>query len=394
MPPRIFSKRTAWDLGTNAFTRTQEELLRAGAPLLDLTVSNPTDCGLEADLSLLEGLKSPGALRYSPEPAGLGTAREAIARYYNQLASPVAVDAGRLVLTTSTSEAYTFCFRLLCEPGDEVLIARPGYPLFEFLAQIQDVELKRFPLFYDHGWHIDFHSLEQAITPRTRAVIVVHPNNPTGSYVSASERTRLLELCAEKRLALISDEVFFDYAFAGCPRSFADSEVALTFTLSGLSKVCGLPQMKVAWLAAAGPAPLVKQAMGRLQVISDTYLSMNAPIQHAIPAFLESRHGFQAKLRRRLMQNLRDLDEQLSRQILCRRLEVEGGWYATLHVPALRGDEELAVALMNECGVIVHPGHFFDFESEGYLVLSLMTQPERFREGAHRILEFLNKQSL
>jgi aspartate/methionine/tyrosine aminotransferase len=303
----------------------------------------------------------------------------------------VKLDPEQLLLTTSTSEAYSFAFRLLCDPEDEVLIPTPSYPLFEYLAQIQDVHLVPYELVYDHGWQIDVHSLEKAITARTRAIILVNPNNPTGSYVREGEREQLSCFCREHSLALIVDEVFFDFNLSEEKfTSVAANRDVLTFTLSGLSKVAGLPQMKVAWIATTGPRELTEPALERLEVIADTYLSMNAPVQHAIPELLGSRRDFQKQLMTRLRTNLTELDSQLSNQKLVTRLDAQGGWYATLRVPVTRTDEELAIALLRETEVLVHPGHFFDFASDGYLILSLMTPEAAFAEGVARVLRFIS----
>jgi aspartate/methionine/tyrosine aminotransferase len=293
-------------------------------------------------------------------------------------------------LTVSTSEAYTYAFRLLCDPGDEVLVPQPSYPLFEFLADLEDVKLVPYELIYDHGWQVDFHSLECAITGRTRAVLAVHPNNPTGSFVKQAEKTLLDRICKDRELAIIADEVFLDYSLgSGDELSFAGSKGALTFALSGLSKISGLPQMKVAWMAVSGPESLASDAVARLEVIADTYLSMNAPLQWALPEMLRSRKGIQDQIRARVRANLAELDLQVSRQSLCHRLVVEGGWYAILRVPAIRSDEELAVELIEKESILVQPGHFYDFTSDGYLVISLITPETQFREGMTRLLGFL-----
>lgn len=382
----MFAKRTGWDLRTNRFTQTLEELRAGGRELRDLTVSNPTTCGLQYDgLAILASLQDPASLRYEPLAKGLPNARQAVSDYYHD--KKIQLSSDDILLATSTSEAYSYLFRLLCEPGDEVLVPRPSYPLFEFLAQIQDVKLQPYSLVYDHGWQMDFHSLESARTERTRAVLMVHPNNPTGSFVHDGERKRLNDFCVQHGLAIVSDEVFLDYSFTpDPPASFAANPSALTFTLSGISKVSGLPQMKAAWMVVSGPDVLKREALARLEVIADTYLSMSAPVQLALPTLLAQRHAFQSGLRKRLQANLGELDRQLAVQKTCHRLEVEGGWYATVRVPATGGDEDLAIALMREQGVIVHPGHFFDFESEGFVILSLMTPGEDFREGSSRLL--------
>jgi alanine-synthesizing transaminase len=383
----MFARRTRWDLAANAFSRALSRRRASGASWLDLTASNPTEAGLSyAAGHILSSLSSPASLRYQPEAFGLPVAREAVARYYAELPHPVVADPARILITTSTSEAYSFCLRLLCDPGDEILVPRPSYPLFELLAGIQDVALVHYPLFYDHGWHMDLAALRGAVTPRTRAIVVVHPNNPTGSSISASEREALNDLCSRHDLALLADEVFLDYPHAAPLASFAANDPALTFTLSGLSKIAGLPQMKVAWMVASGPRPSLDPALARLEVIADTYLSPNAPLQWALPRLLESRHSFQASLMDRLRRNLAALDRFLAGQALASRLAIEAGWYAVLRVPALGSDEDLAVRLIEREGVVVHPGHFFDFPQDGYLVVSLMTPPEDFDEGVRRVL--------
>jgi len=418
----MFSERTNWKLGRNRFTQAIEEARGAGTKLLDLTASNPTRVGLKYDsAAILSALGSSRSLDYDPQPKGLLEARRAVGRYYAELSGgPLKPDFGlsgeevhseRMILTTSTSEGYSFVFRLLCNAGDELLVPKPSYPLFEFLADLQDVKLVPYPLIYDHGWQMDFHSLERAVTPRTRGVVVVHPNNPTGSYVKVEEREELNAFCRECGLAVIVDEVFLDYviefpglaksarpfdglrAGSGAPQfgrtSFAANQEVLTFTLSGLSKISALPQMKVAWIVTSGPEEQIESAMARLEVIADTYLSMNAPLQWAVPILLEQRRDIQKQFRERVSANLAELDRQLAAQKACQRLEVEGGWYAVLRVPVMRTDEELAIELVREKGVVVHPGHFYDFESDGHLVLSLITQEQEFSEGIERILRFL-----
>ena len=391
----FFARRTSWDLATNRYTQELEAYRLAGREVLDLTASNPTSIGLRyREEDLLRSLSCPEALSYDPQPKGLLTAREAVAGYYAERGSSVSPDD--LILTTSTSEAYSFVFRLLCDPGDAVLVPTPSYPLFDFLAEIQDVKLFPYELIYDHGWQMDFPSLQAAIEKantsgsKCRAVLVVHPNNPTGSYVKRSEAIDLNRICAANNLAIIVDEVFLDYSLAeAMPLTFAANRDALTFTLSGLSKISGLPQMKVAWVALSGPEPLKAEALAKLEVIADTYLSMNAPIQWAIPTMLEERRSIQAQLSRRIRENLIELDAQLSSQKFCRRLDVEGGWYAVLRVPVTGSDEELAIALLQATGVLVQPGHFYDFAADGHLVVSLITPRHVFQTGMARILKHI-----
>jgi aspartate/methionine/tyrosine aminotransferase len=325
---------------------------------------------------------------YDPQPKGMLAARKAVAEYYRQAHDAFGVDAENIILTTSTSEAYSYIFRLLCNPDDAILVPKPSYPLFEFLADLQDVRLVSYPLIYDHGWHIDFPSLYKAVDHRTRAVIVVHPNNPTGSYVGADEQGSLNSFCREYDLAIVADEVFLDFAHDGAPRpTFAANHKVLTFTLSGLSKISGLPQMKVAWMATSGPPDHVDAALPRLEVIADTFLSMNAPLGLAAPVLLEQRKNFQSLLLDRLRANLEELDRELAKQSKTTRLELDGGWYVVLRVPVAQTDEELAIDLLRKCAVLVHPGHFYDFPADGYLIVSLITPTDQFRDGIRRILE-------
>src|SRR6267378_4281754 len=387
----MFSRRTDWKLTPNHFTEAQREIAVAGREVLDLTISNPTRAGLRYDEEfILKSLVNPRALDYDPQSKGLHSAREAVATYYrDQHTSDI--DSESLILTTSTSEGYSYVFRLLCNPGDEVLVPKPSYPLFEFLADLQDVKLVPYPLIYDHGWQLDFPSIHRAATDQTRAVVVVHPNNPTGSYISESERSALNEFCGERNLSLIVDEVFLDYAHDGRSRSsLALNREVLTFTLSGLSKVSALPQMKVAWMVASGPQAQWKDAVARLEVIADTYLSMNAPIQWAVPILLQQRKSMQKQLLGRVLANLTELDRQLAARKACQRLGVEGGWNAVLRVPVTGSDEDLTIELLRSKSVRVHPGHFYDFPGEGHLVLSLIGPKAEFAEGIRRVLEMVD----
>ena len=383
----MFAERTKWNLAPNRLSQALERHRAAGKPLVDLTASNPTECGFAYDESaILEALGNPAALKYEPAPRGLVSARQAVCKYYAEHGAMPGV--GDILLTTSTSEAYSYVFRLLCNPGDEVLIPAPSYPLFDFLAEIQDTKLVRYPLIYDHGWQIDFHGLEQGITSRTRAIVVVHPNNPTGHYTKRAEVEKLNAICSARKLALIVDEVFLDFSLrVEQPLSFASNRDALTFTLSGISKTCGLPQMKAAWVRTSGPRELKRDALALLEIIADTYLSMNAPVQLALPAFLAQRRTFQEQVMGRVRGNLAQLDRQLALQEVCSRLEVEGGWYVVLRVPATGSDEDNALSLLTDSSIYVHPGHFYDFSSEGYLVVSLICKEEEFSTGMKRMLE-------
>jgi alanine-synthesizing transaminase len=392
----MFTSRTNWRLDPNLFTRALDEHRKSGRELLDLTVSNPTACGLDYPKSeILDSLSDSRALTYHPESKGLLEAREVVAGYYAGRAGFSAlvtqVDPGRVLLASGTSEAYSHIFKLLCEPGDEILVPAPSYPLFEFLADLADIRLVPYPLLYDHGWQIDFVSLRAALTPRSRALMVVHPNNPTGSFVKPDEAAELAAICAAREMAIVADEVFLDYGPGTAPaRTFALHDAALTFTLSGLSKISLLPQMKLAWTVVSGPESLVRTAVERLEIIADTYLSPGTPVQLALPKLLALRHGLQAQLQKRISANLADLDASLRILGFLTRLDREGGWYAILRVPVTGTDEALAVDLLERCSVLVHPGHFFNFSTDGFLVLSLLTQEPQFREGVRRLLNYFS----
>ena len=391
----MFSRRTSWDRATNRYTEALDRRRQSGRELLDLTASNPTIIGLSFhEEEILSALGRREALVYEPVAQGLLSAREAVSDYYLQKGWTVHPED--LVLTTSTSEAYSFVFRLLCNPGDAVLVPLPSYPLFDFLADLNDVMLVPYELVYDHGWQIDFSSLQAAMLRAAsaggscRAVLVVQPNNPTGSYVKRHEAQELSRICLAGEMALIADEVFLDYALSGqSPFSFASSNETLTFTLSGLSKIAALPQMKVAWTACSGPTALKHEALARLEVVADTYLSTNAPVLWAVPKLLAGRHNIQPQLMSRVRTNLAALDSRLASQNICSRLHLEGGWYAVLRVPALGSDEDLAVSLLDNRGVLLQPGHFYNFPTDGYLVASLITPSREFEAGIDRALSFL-----
>ena len=383
-----FSTRTAWDTAESSYGAAVREVRASGRRVYDLTVSNPTRCGFRYDTEALLGpLRDPRALVYDPDPRGMRTAREAVARYYAGHGAEVAVDD--LVLTTSTSESYSFLFRLLCDAGDEVLVAQPSYPLFDFLADVDDVRLRPYPLFYDHGWWIDFSELERTITPRTRAILVVHPNNPTGHWTGAGERERLESLCVRHGIALIVDEVFLDYPLrelTPAARSFAcGAHPALTFVLSGLSKIAGLPQMKAAWIAAFGPERERGEALARLEIVADTLLSMNAPVQLAMASWLAGRAGIQGQIVERARGNLTTLrgvaGESPGRLQV---LEVDAGWSAVLGLPGCVGEAECAERLARERGVIVHPGSFYGMGEAGRVVVSLIGPAEEFSVSIQR----------
>jgi alanine-synthesizing transaminase len=393
----MFASRTNWNLQPNRFAKAVEEHRRSGKPLFDLTNSNPTTCGFSyPEERLLAALQDRRVLRYEPESQGLRQAREAIADYYSGrpgfFAAQARVDPSRIILTASTSEAYNYVFRLLCEVGDEVLIPAPSYPLFEYLADLADIRPVPYPLIYDQGWQIDFAGLSASLISRSKAIMVVHPNNPTGSFVKRQEAEKLAEICARRNLAIIADEVFLDYADgADPPCTFASDSAALTFTLSGLSKISLLPQMKLGWIVVSGPDELVHAAMQRLDVIGDTYLSPSTPVQLALGEMLSMRGDLQKQMQQRLCSNLKFLDA-LMQQSSVDRLKREGGWYAVLRVPARGSDEDLAIELLENCDVLVHPGHFFDFPRDGFVIVSLIAREAEFQEGARRLRNFFSSE--
>jgi aspartate/methionine/tyrosine aminotransferase len=384
----VFSSRLKWDLHPNPLSVLLAEKRRSTEDILDLTESNPTRAGIKyPDRAILESLTDAVSLQYEPSPEGLLSARQAIATYYAERC--VSVDPSQILLTASTSEAYSYLFKLLTDPGDEVLVPRPSYPLYEFLAGLEFVNLRQYPLRYDGVWHIDFDALKNAITPRAKAIVVVNPNNPTGSFVKRGEAEQLQEIAARRGLAILSDEVFSDYAFGGDPSrmgTLSEANLALTFCMSGLSKIAGLPQMKLGWIAASGPES--EAALERLHWIGDTYLSVATPVQVALPRLLGLSSGIRSQIQTRTAANLALLQE-LTAGSLASVLNVEGGWYAILQVPSTRSDEEWSHTLLRDCDVLVQPGFFYDAESDAYLVLSLLTEPATFGEGVCRISQAL-----
>jgi alanine-synthesizing transaminase len=376
-----FSQRTSWDVGESEFAKAIREARSLGRRLIDLTVSNPTVCGFDYDAeAILKPLANVEALTYDPDPRGMRSAREAVAGYYRDHGADV--DADAIVLTTSTSEGYGYLFRLLCDAGDEVLVAQPSYPLFDFLADLENVRLRSYPLFYDEGWWIDFAELEKRIGPRTKAIVVVHPNNPTGHATGAAERRRLEEICVRHGLALIVDEVFLDYPLGDEKlMSFAvGPHPVLTFCLSGMSKIAGLPQMKMGWIVCLGPEGVRSEAMGRLEVIADTFLSMNAPVQGALPGWLAGMKGIQGQILERVRGNL-----GTAQRSGVEVLRVEAGWSAILRLPQA-GEGDAAERLLREMGVVVHPGSFYGIAESGRVVVSLLGPEGEFREGLERIV--------
>lgn len=386
----MFSRRTRWNLAENRLAAALAAKRRSGVAVLDLTESNPTRAGLPYPEDILESLADPQALVYEPSPRGLESARAAVARDYRRRG--FAVDPDHLFLTSSTSEAYAFLLKLLCDPEDEVLVPRPSYPLFEYLADLESVRALRYPLAYDGEWHLAVEAVARLMTPRTRALVLVNPNNPTGSFVKADEMAALRDLCAARDVALVSDEVFADYAEGHDPRrvtSVATEGPGLAFALGGLSKSCGLPQLKLGWIALAGSPGLRDEAAARLEVVADTYLSVSTPVQRAAPTLLARLPELQRPIAERVSQNRRTLRDRIGPGCPATLLAAEGGWYAVLQVPATCGEEERVLRLLERRDVLVHPGFFFDFDREAFLVLSLLPPPAVFEQAVARILEAL-----
>jgi alanine-synthesizing transaminase len=384
----MFSSRLPAAIAANRLTQAVADLRRSGRALLDLTQSNPTRAGFDYAPDLLAPLASPPALRYDPAPLGALDARRAVSADYARRGVDAPPD--RIVLTASSSESYAELFKLLADPGDEILVPRPSYPLFEHLGRLDAVVVRTYDLEYYGRWSIDLEGLARAVTPRTRAILIVSPNNPTGSFVKADELDRIAACAASQGAAVIADEVFADYvldpdAAAASGRVLARTDV-LSFTLGGLSKSVGLPQVKLGWIVAGGPPGLVRGALERLEFINDAYLSASTPAQIAAPILLERGASIRSAIQARLAANHRRLVAQTTEVPSCRALHVEGGWYAILQTPAIRAEDEMVLDLVTADGVLVHPGYFFDFPAEAYLVLSLLTPEGEFGEGLRRLL--------
>jgi alanine-synthesizing transaminase len=380
----VFSRRLPWDLDPNPLSTLLAEKRAANAPVLDLTNANPTRAAIDYPRDLLAPLADPAGLRYDPHPLGIESARRAIADTHGGVLAP-----NQIVLTASTSEAYSHLFKLLCNPGDEVLAPRPSYPLFDFLAGLCDVRMRHYALRYDGAWHIDFASLEASLTQKSRAIVVVNPNNPTGSFLKHEEWDHLQTFAARADLAIISDEVFRDYAFAADPRrvpTAVGSPQVLTFGLNGLSKMAALPQLKLGWIAVTGPAS--ERALAALELIADTYLSVATPIQLALPHLLAQSATMRAAIVDRTAANLRTLQSALVASPAT-VLNVEGGWSAVIQVPRTISEQAWVLRLLSDCDVLVQPGFYFDFEQEAFLVASLLTTPDAFGEGVRRLRSIL-----
>jgi alanine-synthesizing transaminase len=386
----MFSSRTNWPRHGNRLARLLQERRVSGKLLLDLTIANPTHCGLQYPDGIQLALASASAHRYQPEPCGLIAAREAVCTFYASRSTNISpLD---LILTAGSSEAYSFIFRLLCEPGDAILVPVPSYPLFEFLAQINDVRAVPYRLAYDGEWHIDLQSLIDAAGGGAKAAVIVSPNNPTGNFLKADELQSVNKIAARCGMALIVDEVFSEYALADDNRRVNTTAVntgALTFTLNGISKLAGLPQLKLGWIVVSGPKELKREAHERLEIIADTFLSVNTPVQVALPELLVGGEHVRQQIRRRTKDNLEMLKSSIGPGSSCTLLDVEGGWYATIRVPQTRSDEEWALTLLDVAGVYAHPGYFFDFTNGGHIVVSLLTPEDEFKSGIKKLLSII-----
>jgi len=384
----MFSDRFNWDLSPNALSLILQDKRSRGEAIFDLTQSNPTQAGLEYEADdILAALAE--AMTYEPDPRGLLNARRAIAQYYLERGEPIDSDA--VFLTAGTSEAYSFIFKLLGNPGDEILIPRPGYPLISYLARFESLQPFSYPLRYDdvQGWSIDLDVLQALITPNCRAIVVVNPNNPTGNYLKQQELAALDQICRRNRLALIVDEVFSDYYGDGRPPevpTVANRAQALTFVLNGFSKMLGLPQVKLGWIVIGGDPGLSKSAQDRLEILLDFYLSVATPVQHAAARLLGHRREIQRQILARIAANSRILEKQIARTADCRALVREGGWYAIIEIFDALSDENRIRQLLERDHTLVHPGYFYEFDKEGVVVVSLLTPVETFRAGILRLI--------
>ena len=378
--------RLRFDLSVNSTTRALDALRRRGIDVIDLTISNPTHVGLHYPEDLLTSLASPRALDYNPHPLGLRTAREAVVSDFER--RRINVDVARIGLTASTSEAYAWLFKLLCDAGDNVLVPRPSYPLFDHLTGLESVTARPYRLEYHGSWRIDLDHLHASIDDRTRAVLIVSPNNPTGSFVHADDLSTIDRLCAARNIAIIGDEVFADFALLDAPQapSVMSAPQAVVFSLGGLSKTIGLPQVKLGWIAFGGPSATLDPVMAAYELIADTYLSVSTPVQTALPDLLSRGEAIRAQIQSRLKRNLSALRTMVGATPSVSLLNVEGGWSAILQVPAYRSEEALVLELLTADHVLVHPGFFYDFEREAFVVISLLAAPEHFDRAVPRVL--------
>ncbi len=383
----MFSDRTNWNTRPTTLATLLHEKQQRGEDIIDLTESNPTRCGFQYNTQgMFDALATRRSLLYEPNPKGLPLARTAIADWYSH--QGVTVSAEHLFLTTSTSEGYSFLFRLLCNAGDSVLTPKPSYPLLDYLCQLNDIVPQYYSLMYDGEWRIDFERLETSITKKTRAIILIHPNNPTGSFIKQHEQLQIEKLARQHNIPLIVDEVFSSFGFEQDQRrvsSFANGETVLTFTLNGLSKLAGLPQMKIAWIAVGGPEAEREEALKRLEIITDTYLSVATPVQQALPSLLKDSFSLTQQILERIRGNYQWLASTLGSGSAMSMLRCEGGWSAVIQLPNTRSDEEWALTFLRERSVLVHPGHLFDLQTSVYIVISLLIKREMLESGIEAI---------
>lgn len=383
----MISSRLPKNLQLNAVARALDAKRRGGVPLLDLTETNPTRAGFDYPNNLLEPLAHPRALDYDPQPLGLWPARAAVAADFRRRGMVISAD--RVALTSSTSEAYALLFKLLCNAGDAVLVPQPSYPLFEHLTQLESVVAVPYALDYHDGWRIDLDSIQQAATDRVRAMLLVSPNNPTGSFLHRDDLSAIAAIAATRGWAIIGDEVFADYPLDPAPNAAAVLPGAelLTFSLGGLSKSAGLPQLKLGWIGFGGPTDIVDRTIAAYEVMADAYLSVSTPVQAAAAELIEHGAVIRAQILSRLRRNLDALRSLAAEHPSVEVLKVEGGWSAVLKVPQLRSDEALVLELLEEDDVLVHPGYFFDFAREAFVVVSLLVEPMAFDRAIGRVLK-------
>jgi len=387
-----FSSRTSWHREPNRLSKLLDLLRTNGKSILDLTVSNPTACGFHyPEDEILSALSTSESLQYHPTPRGVLSAREAVVQYYEE--KGIVIPAENVFLTASTSEGYSHLFKLLCNYGDSVLVPQPSYPLFDYLAQINDISLRHYHLRYDDEWHVDLQSIRENVHTNTKAIVLVHPHNPTGMFQKKAEFDAIKTIARQHNLALIVDEVFLDYRLAGTvpyQQSLAGEKEVLTFTLNGISKSCGLPQLKLGWIITSGEPGAVNEASERLEILCDTFLSVNTPIQAALPELLRTGKAVQRQILHRITTNYRFLMQSLA-HTPCSLLSTEGGWYGILRLPDIKSDEEWA--LLEKSGVYVHPGYFYDFQEKSFLVVSLLVEPQTFSAGINEIIALVQSTS-
>jgi alanine-synthesizing transaminase len=391
----IFSERTSWNRTPNRITEALARRKAARKPVYDLTCSNPTEVAIAYPSSeILKAISNPAAMKYQPDPRGLLAARKAVASSYRK--QSVEIPTSRLFLVASTSEAYSYVLKLMCNSGDEILVPHPSYPLFDYLTQVNDVVTKPYQLRYNDGWQVDLDSLRSAVTRKTRAIVLIHPHNPTGMVLKENEFRAIVNIARTNNLALIADEVFLGYRFDANPEAAgttAGKSDVLTFTLDGLSKFAGLPQMKLGWIAVSGPEPEVEEACGRLEILCDTYLSVNTPVQAGLQKLLSTSGTARKNILKRVKANYETLCREVTPESPCSVLRCESGWYGIIRVPAIMPDDTWVELLLEATGILVFPGYFFDFDQEGVLVVSTLMKEDTFRKSVRRLVKFVEEMS-